>query len=78
MRGQHDRVERDGREKCERERDRGRQPDRHVTATRSATAVPTTPLQLVLPNGTPKSGVPLVLPAAALALLAWAGLRRRG
>ena len=50
----------------------------NVTVTRSATAVPTTPLQLVLPNGTPKSGVPLLLPAAALGLLAWAGLRRRG
>lgn len=49
------------------------------TATRSATAVPTTPLQLVVPAGTQESGPAPFLPAAALALLAaWAGLRRRG
>ena len=49
------------------------------TVTGSATAAPTTPLQLVVPAGTQESGPAPLLPAAALALLAvWAGLRRRG
>jgi WD40 repeat protein len=49
-----------------------------ATATRSPNATATTPLQLVIPNGTAKAGLPPALPAAALLLLgAWGGLRRR-
>ena len=47
-------------------------------STGSASAVPTTQLHIVIPAGTAKSGLPLELPVAVLALLGlWAGLSRR-